>query len=394
MMRLSLTDLVRTALIGPRSRPLRTVLSALGIAVGIAALTAITGITASNQAELLAQLDDQGADLLVLQPGAGPDDELVPLPDTAAAMVARLTEVEQVGALEKVPDDIQVYRNDLVPEAQTNGLSVHAAGPAFLDAIEGSLAAGRWFDETTRRLPVTVLGAAAAARLGVDEPGVRIWVGDRWYAVIGILDSAGLAQDVDASVFLGDGWAREQVSDPDDDIIAALYVRVEPGQTGSVREIIAKAANPWSPYVYVSPLSDLVEARQSTDDALSGLALGLAAVALLVGGIGIANTMVVAVLERRGEVGLRRALGARPGQIAAQFVCEAIVLAGIGGIAGATCGALGVLTYATLRRQALVLPPEVLLGGPLVALVIGVIAGLYPALSAARLPPTTALRAV
>lgn len=393
-MRLSLTDLVRTALIGPRSRPLRTVLSALGIAVGIAALTAITGITASNQAELLAQLDDQGADLLVLQPGAGPDDELVPLPDTAAAMVARLTEVEQVGALEKVPDDIQVYRNDLVPEAQTNGLSVHAAGPAFLDAIEGSLAAGRWFDETTRRLPVTVLGAAAAARLGVDEPGVRIWVGDRWYAVIGILDSAGLAQDVDASVFLGDRWAREQVSDPDDDIIAALYVRVEPGQTGSVREIIAKAANPWSPYVYVSPLSDLVEARQSTDDALSGLALGLAAVALLVGGIGIANTMVVAVLERRGEVGLRRALGARPGQIAAQFVCEAIVLAGIGGIAGATCGALGVLTYATLRRQALVLPPEVLLGGPLVALVIGVIAGLYPALSAARLPPTTALRAV
>lgn len=393
-MRLSLTDLVRTALIGPRSRPLRTVLSALGIAVGIAALTAITGITASNQAELLAQLDDQGADLLVLQPGAGPDDELVPLPDTAAAMVARLTEVEQVGALEKVPDDIQVYRNDLVPEAQTNGLSVHAAGPAFLDAIEGSLAAGRWFDETTRRLPVTVLGAAAAARLGVDEPGVRIWVGDRWYAVIGILDSAGLAQDVDASVFLGDRWAREQVSDPDDDIIAALYVRVEPGQTGSVREIIAKAANPWSPYVYVSPLSDLVEARQSTDDALSGLALGLAAVALLVGGIGIANTMVVAVLERRGEVGLRRALGARPGQIAAQFVCEAIVLAGIGGIAGATCGALGVLTYATLRRQALVLPPEVLLGGPLVALVIGVIVGLYPALSAARLPPTTALRAV
>jgi putative ABC transport system permease protein len=392
--RLSFGDQVRTALIGPRSRKLRTVLSALGIAVGIAALTAITGIAASNQAQLLAELDDLGANLLVVQPGMGPDQQVVPLPETAAAMLGRLDDVEQVGVLESVPTEVSVYRTDLVPEGQTNGLIAYAAGPGFLDAIEGTLVAGEWFDEATRGLPVTVLGSAAAARLGIGEAGARVWIGGQWYAVIGILDSAGLAQDVDAAAFLGDDWAREHVSGADDDTIAALYVRVAPGRVDAVREIVANAANPWSPYVFVSPLSDLAGARETTDDALSGLALGLAAIALLVGGIGIANTMVVAVLERRGEIGLRRALGARPGQIAGQFVGEAIVLAGIGGVAGALCGAIGVIAYGLARGQAVVVPPDVLVGGPLLALAVGVIAGLYPALSAARLSPTTALRTV
>jgi len=395
MPRLSVADSVRTALIGPRSRKMRTALSALGVAVGIAALTAITGIAASNQAELLSKLDALGANMIVVEPGYGPDNKPVALPETAAGMIERVKGFERVGVVEKVPDGTGVYRNDLMPKSQGNGLTASAASPDFLSSVEGSVAKGTWFDETDRSLPVTVLGSAAAARMGITEPGVRVWIGEQWYTVIGILDSAGLAESIDASAFLGDRWAAEHVSAAGDDTIASIYVRMADGGTGEkVRDAIARAANPASPYVQVTGLGDLAGARETADDALSGLAVGLAAIALLVGGIGIANTMVVAVLERRGEIGLRRALGARSGQIAGQFVAEAIVLGGLGGIAGVICGALGVLAYASIQGQAVTIPVAVLVGGPVVALVVGVIAGLYPAISAARLSPTAALRTV
>lgn len=392
MIRLTLRDQLRTALIGPRSRPLRTVLSALGVAVGIAALTAITGIAASNQAQLLAELDSMGANMIVVKPGVSPDNEPVPLPATAPAMIERVDDVEEVGTLLGLPEGTGVYRNDLVPESQGNGLVAYAANPGFLRSVEGEVASGSWFDEATRALPVTVLGSSAAARLGITEPGVRVWIGGQWYAVIGILKSAGLAAEIDAAAFIGDEWAATLTED--DAEIQAIYVRVAPGKVDRVREVMAAAANPASPYVFVSGLSDLASARETTDDSLSGLAIGLAAIALLVGGIGIANTMVVAVLERRGEIGLRRALGARPGQIAGQFVGEAILLGGLGGIAGAVCGMLAVAAYAAWRGQVAVIPIEVMLGGPIVALVVGVAAGLYPAVSASRLAPTIALRTV
>jgi len=392
--RLSIPDQVRTALVGPRSRPLRTILSALGVAVGIAALTAITGIATTNRAQLLAELDGLGANLLVVSPGYGPDNEIVPLPDTAPGMLQRLDDVEQVGVLGKLPDDVKVYRTDIIPPGQTNGLSAYAADPGLLSAIEGSLASGEWFDDATRDLPVAVLGSQAAARLGITGVGGRVWIGGAWYAVVGILDSAGLAEQIDSAAFLGDEWAHDHVIPSDEtDRIDSIYVRAQPDTSGSVREVAARAANPLSPYVQVSKLSDLAGARDVTDDSLSGLAVALAGIALFVGGIGIANTMVVAVLERRGEVGLRRALGARRGQIASQFIGEAIAIAGLGGIAGAAAGALVVAVPALAQGQVVVIPVEVVLGGPVVALLVGVIAGLYPALSASRLSPTIALRA-
>ncbi|MFT3799368.1 ABC transporter permease [Microbacterium sp.] len=390
--RLSLADLARTAGLGAASRPQRTVLAALGIALGIASLVALTGAAASNRAQLLAELDAMGADLAIVTPGTGPDQQPVPLPDTAPEAIARQDGVARVGVFETAPDGLAVFRTDLVPETETNGLAVAVARPDVLDAIEATLAAGRWFDTATRNLPVAVLGATAAERLGIDRAGDRILVGGEWYGVLGILDSAGLATGIDTSVILGDQWVREHYSGDTIGDASAIYVRAEPGQIDQVRDLLAAAASPGSPYVAVTTLSDLAGARATTDDALTTLGLALGGIALLVGGVGIANTMVVAVMERRGEIGLRRSLGARPGQIAAQFVTEAAIVSLLGGVAGLALGATAAAVIATVAAQPVVIPAEILAAGPLLSVVVGAIAGLQPAAKAARLSPTAALR--
>ncbi|UOE43622.1 ABC transporter permease [Agromyces larvae] len=402
--RLSALELLRTAVAGPRSRPLRTALSALGIAIGIASLTAITGIAASDRAQLLAELDRQGANLLVVQPGSDPQGEPVEIPATAPSMLERVDGVAAVGVVERIDAAAAVYRTSIVPAAQTGGLGVRAADLGLLDALDGVLAEGDWFDDASASLPTTVLGSTAAARLGA-EIGQRVWIGGEWHVVIGVLEPLGLAAELDSMAFIGAEWADARwpadevdparLIDPDQTSrIESIFVRSMPGTVESVRPMLARTANPYSPHLAVSKLSELVGARAIADATLSSLAIGLAAIALLVGGIGIANTMVVAALERRGEIGLRRALGARSGQIASQFLTEAAILALIGGLAGLGIGALVVGGYAAVNRSIVVLPIEVVVGGPVAALVVGVVAGIYPALRSARLAPTEALRSV
>ena len=392
--RLRPSDLARTAWLGVASRPQRTVLAALGIALGIASLVALTGAAASNRAQLLAELDAMGADLAVVTPGAGPDRELVPLPDAAPDTVARQDAVARIGVFETAPEGVAVYRTDLVPETETNGLSLAVARPDVFDAIEATLADGRWFDRATRALPVAVLGAVAAERLGLARAGDRILVGGEWYGVLGVLDSAGLATGIDTAVILGDRWVRAHYTGETVGDVSAIYVRAEPGRIDRVRDVLAAAAAPGSPYVSVTKLSDLAQARSTADDALTALGLVLGGIALLIGGVGIANTMVVSVMERRGEIGLRRALGARPGQIAAQFVAEAGILSFLGGVTGLALGSAAALVIAAVSEQPVVIPVEVVLGGPALAVAVGAVAGLQPAARAARLSPTAALRSI
>ncbi len=393
--RLTLPDLLRTAGLGVTGRPQRTALAALGVALGIASLVALTGAAASNHAYLLAQLDALGADLAVVTPGVGPDQEPVPLPPTAPEQIARHDGVLRVGVFEAAPPGLGVFRTDLVPETQGGGIAVTVARPDVLPAIDAELASGRWFDDVSRGLPVTVLGSTAAQRLGIEQAGGRVWIGGEWYGVLGILADSGLAGGgIDTSAILGDGWVRDAFEDEEIGEIAAVYVRAEPGRIEEVRALLPAAASPGLPHqVSVTRLSDLVAARETTDDALATLGMALGGIALLVGGVGIANTMVVTVMERRGEIGLRRALGARPGQVATQFVTEAVALSALGGVAGLVLGVGAAVVIAQATSQPIAIPAASLLAGPALSIAAGAVAGLHPAVRAARVPPTTALRA-
>ncbi|MDF1489599.1 ABC transporter permease [Tessaracoccus caeni] len=385
-------DLLRTAWIGVTSRPLRTALASLGVALGIASLAALTGVAASNQAQLLADLDRMGANLAVVSPVPGTDDQPIPLPDEAPVLLERVDGVADVGVFETAPEGAYVYRNDLIPERETNGLQVVVARPDVFSAIEARLAVGRWFDEASRGLPTTVLGRTAADRLGVSAPGDRVWIAGQWHGVIGILDSAGLATSIDTAAILPDRWVREAFEGTTIGDIDSIYVRAAPGRVDEIRDTLRSAASPGSPFVRVDTLSDLAGARTTADDSLSTLGVALAGIALLVGAVGIANTMVVTVLERRGEIGLRRSLGAKPGHVAVQFLTEAAALALIGGVVGLLLGVAAAAGFAVLNEQPVIIPLGVVLASPPVAVVVGALAGVYPSLRASRLSPTVALR--
>ncbi|MFB7277879.1 ABC transporter permease [Streptomyces hydrogenans] len=387
--RLRPADLLRLGLIGPRTRKTRSALSALGISLGIAAVVAVTGISSSNQAHLLARLDRLGSNLITVAAGKDATQKLVPLPSAAEKMLGNIAPVQQVTAVGAT--EAEVYRNDLVPEQQTGSITVLAARPNLLDVLHGSLRGGKWLDAASERLPVTVLGDQAAQRLGVTAPGERVWLGGQSYAVAGILAPNELAPELDTAALVG--WPQATAHLGADGSAATVYLRAHPERVPDVQGVAAATANPASPStVAVSRPSDLLLAREEAKGALTGLVLSLAGVALLVGGVGIANTMVVGVMERRGEIGLRRALGARGGQIAAQFLLEAVLMGFIGGVAGLAVGGLTVYGYALAQGWPAAIPSSAVGGGPVVSVLVAAVAGIYPAMRAATASPTDALR--
>ena len=392
--RLHPSDLLRVGSVGLRTRRVRAALSALGIAIGIAAMVGVLGISESSKADLLADLDRLGTNLLTVQAGGGigggTDNEL---PLSAEAMVSRIPPVERVSSVTGV--DADVYRTDVVPEDQTGGIKARAADPGLVDVLEGEVAQGRFLDEASSRYPVTVLGSVAAERLGIDDVSqqVQISIGGEWFSVIGILEPLELARDIDRSVLIGRPLATELFGTTE--AAETIYLRADTDQVTQVADIVPATANPEHPdEVEVSRPSDAIEARAAASSAFTSLFLGLGAVALLVGGVGIANVMVISVLERRSEIGLRRAIGATRRHITVQFLTEALLLALAGGVAGAALGGLVTAGYGLLRGWTIVVPPLALAGAVVAAVVIGVVAGLYPATRAARLSPTEALRTV
>ncbi|WP_240778022.1 ABC transporter permease [Nonomuraea basaltis] len=378
---------------GLRTRRMRAALSALGIAIGVAAMVAVMGLSASSQAGLLAEIDKLGTNLLTIAPGQTMGGSDAKLPYDAPAMIARIGPVETVQHTGKTKAD--AFRNPYIPSINTNALTVNAASLDLPAAVRATVAQGRYLNAATAEQPVAVLGSAAAGRLGIARihPGARIWVGGQWFYVAGILDPAALAPEIDSSVLIGYPAARKYLHF--DGHPSTVYVRAQTDQVEAVQKVLAATANPeHAGEVSVSRPSAALVARAAARSALNGLFLGLGAVALLVGGIGVANTMVISVLERRSEIGLRRSLGATRGHIRLQFLSEAILLAALGGAAGVAMGAIATAIYAAVKGWATVIPPLAWLGGLGAAIAIGAIAGLLPALRAARMQPTEALRTV
>jgi putative ABC transport system permease protein len=390
--RLRVGDLARVGSVGLRTRRIRAALSALGIAIGVASIVAVLGLSSSSQAGLLAEIDRLGTNLLTVTNGQTFTGGTAELPVQAPGMIGRIGPVSEVQFTGSV-SGVNAYRSPWIPSINTNALTVDATSLGVPGAVGTSVARGSYLNAATSRRPVCVLGAAAAQRLGIDKiyPGERIWVGGMWFYVAGILKPAVLAPELDSAVLIGFPAAERYLKF--DGHPSTIYLRARTSQVAAVQSVLAATANPENPsQVNVSQPSSTLTARADAAGAFNGLFLGLGAVALLVGAVGVANIMIISVLERRSEIGLRRALGATKAQIRTQFLTEAILLALAGGAAGIAAGSIATIIYASAKHWAIVIPAVAWGGGIAAAILIGAIAGLLPAIRAARLSPTEALR--
>lgn len=387
--RLAPPDVARLGSTGLRTRPLRTALAALGIAIGVAAMVAIVGMSSSSAAEIRQRIDDLGPNLLRVTGAHLPQGEgLATLPTTTRSSIARIGPVLSASATASLP--FNAYRNSHVPAGETGSIDVLAADPSLATTLRARIAVGAWFTGTSARFPSVVLGAAAAQHLGVDHIGTDVLVGNQLVPVVGVLDPVPLAPELDTSVLIEWDAARTYyrfAGHP-----TSVYVRVVQDRLDAVHAILPRSVSPTRPdTVVVAVPADAIAAREATTSTFSGLLVGLAGVALVIGGIGIANTMIVSVLERRPEIGLRRALGATRGQVRVQFVSEAVLLSLLGGVTGAVCGTAVTAVYSQTRGWPVVVPLWVSAAGVGVTALIGAVSGFYPAMRASRISPTSAL---
>ena len=390
--RLGWREAVGLGFVGLRMRRVRTTLSALGIAIGIAAIVGVTGISASSRADLMDQLDRLGTNLLTVEPGKSVGGDNIDLSPDALPMIRRISLVERAAGVASIRGQA-VRRSPFIPGFQSGGLGLLAVEPTLLETLDGHVRSGAFLSAATGRYPAVVLGSAAATRLGITTVAddLQVWIAGQAYVVIGILDPVPLVPAIDRAALIGWPLATERFGFAGHPTM--IYLRAEKRNVVTVRDILARTANPGHPTeVLVSRPSDALAAQAAANDTFTYLLIALGLVALLVAAVGIVNVMLIAVLERRAEIGLRRAFGATRSHIAIQFLGEAVLLAGIGGVAGCVLGSALTIGFAMVNGWRLELPPWLFAAGIGAAMLVGTVSGLYPALRASRLAPMDALR--
>ena len=424
--RLKIKDLFFVALYGVKSRKGRATLTSIGIGIGIAAIVAVSGISASGRADLLSTLESLGTNLVKASPQAGFFGTQEELPKGVLGMVERIGPVQEVTSTTQT--DLLVRRSNFISEFEGGGISTIVTSAELLDVIGGNLIDGRFIEDGLSDIPVTVLGSVTAQRLGINNLSTptKILIENEWFGVVGILEELKIHPDLDRSVFIGYGVAKILIENqwfgvigileelkihPDldrsvfigygvaktlfdiDEEPTTIYLRANPTFIEDVVEVLAPSMNPENPdQVEVTRPSDALEAQQAAEEAFTNLLLGLGSVALLVGGVAIANVMVMSVLERRMEIGVRRSIGATRREIRYQFLLESIVLSGIGGLVGVLLGTGITLGYTNYTNIVFSIPVWQIFGAVLLALLIGAISGVYPAIKASKIQPAEAVR--
>ena len=389
--KLKINDLFMVAFYGVKARRGRAALTSIGIGIGIAAIVAVTGISASGRADLLATLESLGTNLIKASPQAGFFGTQENLPDGVLGMVERIGPVQEVTSTTQT--DLLVRRTDFISEFEGGGISALVTRPELLDVVGGKLAEGRFIKDGLSDIPVTVLGSVTATRLGIRDLSIptKILIENEWFGVVGILDELKIHPDLDRSVFIGYGVAKTLFNV--DEEPTTIYVRSNPAYIEDVVEVLAPSMNPENPdQVSVSRPSDALEAQEAAEVAFTNLLLGLGSVALLVGGVAIANVMVMSVLERRMEIGVRRSIGATRKEIRYQFLLESVLLSGVGGLVGVLLGAGITLGYTEYSNIVFSIPILQVLGAIVLALLIGALSGVYPAIKASKIQPAEAVR--
>ena len=384
-------DLFFVAVYGVKARKGRAALTSIGIGIGIAAIVAVSGIAASGSADLLSTLESLGTNLVKASPQAGFFGTQEELPEGVIGMVERIGPVEEVTSTTQT--DLLVRRSNFISEFEGGGISTIVTSSELLNVIGGKLSEGRFITDGLSDLPVTVLGSVTAKRLGITNLSkpTKILIDDEWFGVIGIVEELKIHPDLDRSVFIGYGAAKKLFDINEEP--TTIYLRANPTFIEDVVEVIAPSMNPENPdQVEVSKTTKTLETQQAVEASFTNLLLGLGSVALLVGGVAIANVMVMSVLERRMEIGVRRSIGATRREIRYQFLLESIVLSGIGGLVGVMLGSLITLAYTNYTNIVFSIPVWQILGAVVLALLIGAISGVYPAIKASKIQPAEAVR--
>jgi putative ABC transport system permease protein len=394
-------DLIGEALAGILQRPARSALTTLGTVLGLAAFVAILGLTATAGGQIDKRFTVQAATEVVVEDvGSGESHHDISFPADAGTRIAGLNGVVDAGVWWPVPlPDPQIAAAPDVsgPGAgRGSGVGVVAAEPGALAAMEPTLATGRLYDRfhQSRTERVAVLGIAAAGQLGIGRLDAlpAVFINQTPYTVVGILDDVRRRPELLLSIVIPASTALADFGPPTEQR-AAMLIRTRLGAAGVVARQAATALRPEAPELFkVAAPPDPKSLRRNVTGDLNSLFLLLATVSLIIGAVGIANTTLVAVLERTGEIGLRRALGARRRHIAAQFLTESAALGTLGGLAGTSVGVVTVVAVAVAQRWTALLPPWAVVAAPLIGVAVGLLAGLYPALRAASIEPVEAFR--